>query len=61
MERINKYNSKHLFNCLEDARQFVAAIQSAGFKYSECAKNGGVIYANETGYRLFVAVQKTIR
>lgn len=58
---MTKYNSKHLFNCIEDARRFVAAIQSAGFKYSECAKNGGVIYTNETGCRLFVAVQKTIR
>lgn len=56
-----KYNSKHLFDSLEGARQFVAAIQSAGFKYSGCAKNGGVIYTNETGHRLFVAVQKTIR
>ena len=54
---MRKYNSKHIFADVEDARIFVESIRQYGFIYDKCEKNGGAIYINNEGYKLFVCVQ----
>ncbi len=52
-----QFNSRHQFDSLEDARKFVEAIKNAGFRQTEYVKDGGVIYANAGGYKLFICVK----
>lgn len=51
-----KYNSIHRFDNVEDARLFIAAITSAGFKHKDDHKDGGVIYSNLSGHEMLIYV-----
>lgn len=52
-----RYNSVHRFADIEDARLFVSAIKNAGFSYTGCEKDGGVIYSNGK-HEMMVYVQQ---
>lgn len=52
-----QFNSRHQFDNMADALKFVEAIKGAGFRQSEYAKDGGLIYTNANGYKLIICVK----
>lgn len=53
---MKKYNSRHIFDSLKDACKFQKALKKSGFRYEYPETNGGCVYINDEGYRLFICV-----